>query len=268
MKAVLARLNLLCVSFIVMGLMLTGISDATVDLKNAVGVWLFDEDAGDQAQDSSEKGNHGTLTNGPKWVQGKFGMALEFDGEDDYVVSSSNVGISGNAERTLVFWFKPTSSEGRQSIVTWGAGGTLKMYWVEYNGYQGGPNNIWVGSWDGDALTEATLPLDQWHHVAIVYSGKVSETKIYYNGVAQEVKPFSGNAGDEIDTTDSPVSIGYDLPNNRQPFKGGVDEVAIFNVALSEADIQSIMEGFESIAAVFPAGKLAKAWGTIKASID
>jgi len=201
-----------------MSLTLTCINDAKVDLKTAAGIWFFDESSGNQAKDSSDKGNHGTLMEGPKWVQGKHGMALEFDGTNDYVISSSNVGISGNAERTVMFWFKPTSSDGRQSIVTWGAGGTQKMYWVEYNGYQFGPNNIWVGGWDADAYTEATLPLNQWYQVAVAYPEQISETKIYYNGVSQEVKPFDGNVADELETADSPVSIGYDLPNNRQPF--------------------------------------------------
>ena len=271
MKVVLSRLNLFCVSVIVMSLMLTGQSDAKIDLSTIVGLWLFDEGAGNVASDSSAKGNHGTLTNGPKWVQGTFGMALEFDGQDDYVVSSSNVGISGNAERTVVLWIKPTSSDGFQPVVSLGVAGGQKAYWVEYNGNEGGPNTIRVGGYDGDVFTKATLPLGQWHHVAVVYPGKISGTELYYNGVSQEIKPYAGNPGDTLDTTDSTVTIG-DAPIhrniNRTPFVGAIDEVAIFKVALTEADIQSIMEGFGSITAVSPAGKLAKAWGAIKASVD
>jgi len=44
-----------------------------VDLSSAVGIWLFDEGAGDSAKDISSKGNHAKLTKGPKWVSGKFG---------------------------------------------------------------------------------------------------------------------------------------------------------------------------------------------------
>jgi hypothetical protein len=264
MKVIVFRLSLFCVSIIFMSMILTCGGDAKVNLKSAVGIWLFDEGTGDQAKDSSGNGNHGNLVKSPKWVNGKFGMALQFDGKSNYVVSSKNVGISGNAERTIVFWFKPTSSEGRQSIVVWGAAETLKMNFVEYNGYQGGPNNIYVGGYDCDAYTEETLPLNQWHHVAAVRSKKISETKIYYNGVSQEIKLFN-NGGEELDTVDSPVSIGYDLVLNRQPFEGAIDEVAIFNVVLAENDVKDIMtKGFKNVLSVSSAGKLATVWGTIK----
>ena len=56
-----------------------------VDLSTAVGIWLFDEGSGDSTKDMSSKGNHAKLTEGPKWVSGKFGKALEFNGEDNCV---------------------------------------------------------------------------------------------------------------------------------------------------------------------------------------
>ena len=268
MKVVLGRLTLFCLNFTIISLLLTGVSYAKIDSNTALGMWLFDGSEGDSARDSSDNGNDVMLMNGTKRVDGKFGNALEFDGQDDYVVSSSDIGISGNSERTIVFWFKPLSSEGRQSIVVWGAGETLKLFFVEYNGFQGGPNNIYAGAFDGDAYTEETLPLDQWHHIAVVFPGTISATKIYYNGASQEIKLWQNNQGDELETVDSPVSIGYDLVLNRQPFKGTIDDVAIFNVALTEADIQSIMGGLGSITAVSAAGKLATAWGAIKTITD
>ncbi len=265
MKIIFVRLSLFCAIIIVMIMMLAGVSNAKVDLETVVGMWLFDDGSGNQAKDSSGKGNHGKLVKSPKWVNGKFGMALEFDGKDNHVVSSSNIGISGNAERTIVFWFKPTSSDGRQSIVVWGAGETLKLFFVEYNGFQGGPNNIYMGGFDGDAYTEETLPLDKWHHVAVVHPGVVSETKIYYNGVSQEIKLWQNNQGDELETVDSPVSIGYDLALNRQPFEGAIDDVGIFNVSITGNDVKDIMtRGFKNILAVSPASKLAATWGAIK----
>jgi len=47
--------------------------------------WKFDEGSGTTAGDSSGNGNDGTLVNGPTWVSGRHGMALSFDGVDDYV---------------------------------------------------------------------------------------------------------------------------------------------------------------------------------------
>ena len=76
---------IVCASLIVISLILTGISDAKVDLNTAVGMWLFDEGSGTIAKDSSGNGSDGQLTNDPKWVQGRFGMALSFDEKDDYL---------------------------------------------------------------------------------------------------------------------------------------------------------------------------------------
>ena len=269
MKIIFVRLSLFCAIVIVMIMMLAGVSNAKVAPNTIVGLWFFDEGTGNVANDASAKGNHGTLTNGPKWVAGKFGRAVEFDGKDDIVISSSPLGISGNAERSVAFWIKPTSSDGFQPVVSWGVAGGQEAYWVEYNGNEGGPNTIRVCGYDGDVFTKATLPLGQWHHVAVVYPGKISGTELYYNGVSQEIKPYAGNLGDTLDTTDSTVTIG-DAPIhrniNRNPFVGAIDEVAIFKVALTEDDVKEIMT--KGLKAVSPAGKLVTVWGTIKASID
>ncbi len=57
-----------------------------MDLSSAVGIFLlFDEGAGSATADLSEKGNHTTLVKNPKWVKGKFGQALEFNGKDNCV---------------------------------------------------------------------------------------------------------------------------------------------------------------------------------------
>jgi hypothetical protein len=58
---------------------------ARIDPESIIGIWLFDEGKGDVAEDSSENGFDGKIMNGAKWVDGKFGDALEFDGADDYV---------------------------------------------------------------------------------------------------------------------------------------------------------------------------------------
>ena len=266
MKVVFAKLSFMCVSVIVMSFWVGG-SSAKVDLKTTAGMWLFDEGTGTQARDSSGEDNHGKLMNGPKWVKGKFGGALEFDGVDDIVVSGSKLGISGNAERTTAFWIRPTSSEGFQLIVAWGQAGDQKAYWAEYNGNQGGANTIRVAGYDGDIYTKSKLlPLNQWHHVAVVYPGKVSGTKLYYNGVSQEILLWGKEA---LNTVDTPVTIG-DAPFlhkiNRRAFKGAIDEVVIYSVALAEADIKRIMtEGFQATpTAVSSSGKLASIWGAIK----
>ena len=79
------RLTVVCISFIVVSLMLTGVSNAKIDPGTVVGMWLFDEGKGDVTADSSANKNDGTLENGPEWTDGKFNEAIQFDGAQDYV---------------------------------------------------------------------------------------------------------------------------------------------------------------------------------------
>lgn len=73
------KVRLLWVSAIVLFIVgtLAVSSYAALDPDTLVGVWKFDEGKGNTAKDSSGNGNDGTLTNKPKWVDGKFGKALE-----------------------------------------------------------------------------------------------------------------------------------------------------------------------------------------------
>ena len=68
----------------------------TTLLNGLVGWWKFDETSGTVAYDSSGNGNHGTLTNGPTWTDGKIGGAINFDGINDYINLANNYGFSGN----------------------------------------------------------------------------------------------------------------------------------------------------------------------------
>ena len=65
-------------------------SDAVLDPETIVGIWKFDEGKGNTTKDSSGNGNDGTLMEKPKWVDGKFGKALEFDGTS-FVNMGNNV---------------------------------------------------------------------------------------------------------------------------------------------------------------------------------
>ena len=63
-------------------LMFMGQIQARIDSKTIVGMWLFDENSGRIAIDTSGRGNNGKLVNQPKWIKGQFGSALQFDGNN------------------------------------------------------------------------------------------------------------------------------------------------------------------------------------------
>jgi len=79
------KVRCLLVVLFAAGLLFAVSSEARIDPETIAGMWLFDEDEGDVANDSSGNGNNGALINGPDWDDGKFGSALEFDGASTYV---------------------------------------------------------------------------------------------------------------------------------------------------------------------------------------
>ena len=72
------------VGFMAVYLLIALPSFADIDPENIMGMWLFDEGKGGVATDSSKQGNDGEI-HGAKWVDGKFGKALEFDGANNWV---------------------------------------------------------------------------------------------------------------------------------------------------------------------------------------
>ena len=79
------KFNALTVVLFSLGLMAISLvavnsSNAEIDQKSVMGIWLFDDGGGNIAMDSSGNNNHGTIVNAPIWVDGRFGGALGFDG--------------------------------------------------------------------------------------------------------------------------------------------------------------------------------------------
>jgi hypothetical protein len=106
-------------------------------------------------------------------------------------------------------------------------------------------------------------PVNQWAFVGFTYDGTTA--RYYLNGV--EVGSFSGSTG-TIFGAESALGHMTGVSDAGRYFDGLVDEAAIFNQALKEEDIQTIMnQGLGrafGITAVSPAGKLAGIWGDIK----
>jgi len=117
------KFNLTCIVSIVISLVFVGISDAGINPETCVGAWLFDDSKGDTAKDISESGNDGKLTNEPKWVDGQFGGALEFDGRvngvRDHVLCGRDASINSIADAiTITAWVYPMAESNYEYIVS------------------------------------------------------------------------------------------------------------------------------------------------------
>ena len=253
------KLALVCISLIIISLMLTGQSSAKMDPSTCIGMWLFDEGAGKVAEDSSGNGNDGELMNGPKWVDGKFGKALEFDGTDDAVEIPDSDSLNDVDDLTILAWVflnREVTSGTWNSLVGKKPYTSGYLMWIEVP--QEPCGLVYVNA-RFDNRAGMQIDIDKWYHLAFtrVHDG---DMEFFINGdLVKEAKSSSG----VISTLAAPISIAGQSP---QVLDGIVDDVAIFNVALTKDSISSIMKnGLKFIYDVSPTGKLAGVWGAIKA---
>ncbi len=254
------RLSIVSVSFIILGLVSIGQSSAGIDPEAIVGMWLFDEDTGKTARDASGNGNDGELMNGPEWVAGKFGKALEFDGIDDWVNAGDAPILKPTGDVTFMAWYYWM---GGNYVLASGGQTSSTGYAITHDP---GAGTIWFGvSTDKQSANTGYVPgptQEVWHHVAASYDDSEGKLTAYVDGEVLETVKASGKA---LDNTFAALHIGK--PNNvdNYYFKGIIDEVAVFNAALDQVDINSIMtKGLEEALAVSPAGRLTVIWGALK----
>jgi hypothetical protein len=169
MKKVATRLTIACVSLIIVGLMLTSISDAKVD---PISTWHFDGDV----KDSAGK-NDAEIKGAPKYVKGILGKALEFDGKDDYVLTPP-LPIFMGKPFTISLWIKPADP------VT----GTYIHISSQIDG--GGWCTPLVGTDTGDVpafltynmtkvVSKTVLDAEEWAFLAGVHTGPESLLYVY-----------------------------------------------------------------------------------------
>jgi hypothetical protein len=264
MKTTVTRLKLLCVSLMVMSLMLVGISFAEIDFADCVGMWLFDEGNGNKAEDSSGTGNDGSIEGGAKWVNGKFGKGLSLDGSDAYVEIAHDDSLNVGAEHTIALWFKlDKPPAGGMAVVTkddWAPGFWWDANIIRHHTHDPGATLHYIDApWKPDT---------DWHHVAVTWDGE--EFEIYLDADSIGSGVTGPNLG-RNPLTDKPVLIGIYLATGQHGQWGAflpaiIDDVAIFNVALDNDDIETLVtDGLETAAAIEPSDKLATIWAAIKA---
>ena len=196
-----------------------------------VSYWKFDEGSGNTAADSADlnPGALPTAPNTPTWTTGQVNGALDFGG-DDYVEVPlpTNPNLAITDEIAIEAWIKPADVSGYCTI--------LSRYYT-YGYYL----RIWNGQIAffarGFSLSAAIIQADNWYHIAGTYDGTVQ--KIYVNGVLVRSAPFTGPI--QPPTVTPPLVIGAwgdNLGTHDLYFKGIIDEVAIYDRALTRTEIQ------------------------------
>ena len=244
----------------VAGLLFAVSSEAKIDPKVIAAMWLLDEGRGDTVKDSLGVGNKGTLKNAPKWVDGKFGKALEFDGVNQYVDCGNDVSLDLTGDFTIVSWINfedPKHAYDYSQVVSRTDGGGQGG--VEF-GVCAGTGKLYTTNGPATVRSNTSLKKSEWVHVSAVYSGKT--LTFYVNGEED------GGGDITFPSSNQPTGIGRSPARDLLPYKGIIDDVAVFTQALTKSDVKSIMnQGLEralGLVAVAPVGKLTTTWANIK----
>jgi len=212
-----------------------------------VAYWKFNEGADATAGDSSVHGHAGTLTNfdtdDSQWVAGVEGTALAFDDVNDFVVATGYQGVTGTAPRSMSAWIKVPESAGDESIISWGDDDTGVKWHFRIQTGNGQPGAIRVEVSGGYIVGSTDVRDGQWHHVAAVFgedaSPNVNDVLLYVDGQPDGQSAAQGQA---VDTAaGANVRIGQDHANRY--FNGTMDEVMIYDRALSPGDVAGMFGG-------------------------
>lgn len=237
------------------------------DLTDGLVLYMsFDEGSGKEAEDSSVNGFTGAVNGNAQWVQGKFDMAIEFNASADHVAIADNAAFHIEDEITQAAWVKLNRLPGAHAVIfgTRAGGGARHIGF----GYGMNPSNgikVWTNGANGgfkDINDNATkLEVDKWYYVSYTHttanSGKV---KIYVDGEVTS-EQNSDNPVAPAGVT-SQIQIGT---WSGEAWPGFVDEVRLWNRALSDAEMKESMNtGSDNLLDVSPIDKLATSWGSIK----
>ncbi len=220
--------------------------------------WTFDELLTGGTVVPDLQGNYqgavvgATVTSGQ---QGRFGEALSFDGEDDYVSAGMVTELVNPASFSLAVWFKRSDDHsGTVDSTNHSVNNVLFAHSSDTSndtfeiGTEFGFVELYLDTAEHGGnippeRVEAAIENDTWHHLVMTYDSQTAEeTKIYLDGVL--VQSFSEYGGLLSESGDSPLTIGVSRPTTASTgdFDGMIDDLAIWDAALSA----------EQVAAMYP----------------
>ncbi len=223
---------------LVLVLGLTLMNTASAEL---VGWWRLDETSGTTVHDSSGNGNDGTLNGNPQWAAGIIGGALHLDGSSDYVQIpfSESLRVLNRGDFTFTLWLNADEIDKKHIVFQQMDLNGLGRSWLTI-GDGNADNNI--RTYVGGAYTVSGFVIEagEWYHAAVVVTegGANDSIQIYVNG-----EPEGNPRQDSMEDCEGDFLIGCGK-NLASAFTDGlVDDVRIYSRALTEDDLQVIMEG-------------------------
>ena len=196
-----------------------------------VAAYGFDEGSGTTVTDASGNGNNGTISNATRVTTGKYGGALQFNGTSALVTIPDSSSLHLTSALTLEAWVNPSTVNANWRDVIYKAADDFYLEGTSSNGSRPDGGLIAGGSY-ADAYGTSALTANTWAHLAETYDG--STLRLYVNGTQVASTAHTG----AIATSTNPLQIGGDSLYG-QFFAGMIDEVRVYNTALTASQIQT-----------------------------
>ncbi len=199
--------------------------------------WKLDETTGTTADDFTGRPQDGTLSGGAAWATGITGNALSFDGIDDGVLVGTSAAVVGSGNLSLATWVKIDPGSPLGTVIQQreaGASGDQGQYGLNVNA--NGTVNFFLynnSTYQFNLSSTPTVNDGQWHQLAAVREG--SAGRLYIDGVL-----VASGTGTVQALVSHSVSIGYDNRDNSKRFKGAIDDLRIYERALTAAEIDGL----------------------------
>ena len=222
---------LICMVF-VWGLPLSNPADAGL-----VGWWRLDEGSGTTAYDSSGSGNDARFEGAPVWVDsGKLGGALKFNGVSDYLAAPDSESLDiGGDQLSIAAWINGEDWPGANHILRKISDmDTSSIYMLRV---QPDTVRVYLNTSAGEVIVDGTTPLapNEWAHIAVTYD--CADARIYVDGQLDGSMSVTG----ELSQSNNELRVGRGEPAGY--FMGMLDDVRLYNHALTEDELVSAMEG-------------------------
>ena len=193
--------------------------------------YAFDEGSGTTVADASGNGHNGTIANATWAAAGKYGKALQFNGTNAIVSIPDAGDLHLTTGMTLEAWVNPSTISSAWRDVVYKANDNYYLKASSTNASKPDAGVIAGGSY-GDAFGSAACRPTTWTFLTETYDG--SNVRLYVNGTQVAATAHTGT----LTASTNPLTIGGDNIYG-QYFAGMIDNVRVYNVALTPAQIQT-----------------------------
>ncbi len=209
-----------------------------------IGHWTMDDGSGLLASDISGLDNPGVLNGGAMWTQGVVDGAVALDGVDGHVEVEVRPEYLLDSQVTMAAWVRVegTSPVAHPSVVE-----LRESYALRLDGSSTSVSLL-ISDSDADqanmfgnvACIGDELPMSEWVHIAATYDSADRTLRTYVNGTVVCETTTTGGDG-LIDPTNEPFHLGRRNTNPSAYFAGAIDDVRLYDVALTSSEIADLL---------------------------